>query len=140
VLGTSATYVTDLGLPFLVMGAGVGLVFPPALTMATFGVLPHDTGVASALVSAFNQIGASVGTALLATISATAAASYLSDHVHTPASVAASAVHGYTTGFWVSVAILLAGALICVLVLPSRAMRAARAGQDTGAQQAVSMM
>ncbi|MDT5351934.1 MAG: hypothetical protein QOJ56_466 [Mycobacterium sp.] len=136
-LGTSVTYVTDLGLPFLVMGAGVGLVFPPALTMATFAVLPHDTGVASALVSAFNQIGASVGTAMLSTISATAAASYLSDHVHTPASIAASAVHGYTTGFWVSVAILLAGAVICVLVLPSRAVLAARAGQDTDAQQAV---
>jgi MFS family permease len=136
VLGTSATYVTNLGLPFLVMGAGVGLVFPPALTMATFAVLPHDTGVASALVSAFNQIGASVGTALLSTVSATAAASYLSDHVHTPASAAASAVHGYTTGFWVSVAILLAGAVICVAVLPSRAVRAARAGQDTSAQQA----
>ena len=49
----------------LVLGVGLGLVFSPAFSGATVGVEPSDAGVASAMVNTSQQVGGSVGTALL---------------------------------------------------------------------------
>ena len=51
----------------MIIGAGLGLVFSAAMATATFGVEPHDAGVASAMVNTTQQIGGSIGTALLST-------------------------------------------------------------------------
>ena len=110
------------------MGAGMGLVFAPAMATATGGVQPQDAGVASATVSTAQQMGGSTGTALLSTFSAIAATAYLASHGGpTPANVAAAAVHGYTTAFWWSAGIFLVGA-----VLTQRAAQVRRAGPRSG--------
>ena len=49
-------------------GLGLGLIFAPAIASATAGVEPGDAGAASALVNTTQQIGGSLGTALLNTI------------------------------------------------------------------------
>jgi hypothetical protein len=61
----------------LVVGLGLGLVFVTVASTALLGVPPDDTGVASALVSTSQQVGGSIGTGLLNTVAATAAAGYL---------------------------------------------------------------
>src|SRR5205823_4538228 len=63
--------------PLLVMGVGMGLIFAPAMSMATAGVAAHDAGVASAMVNTSQQVGGSIGTALLNTLATSAATNYL---------------------------------------------------------------
>jgi EmrB/QacA subfamily drug resistance transporter len=104
----------------LLMGVGLGLVMAPAMNTATAGVKPSDAGVASAMVNTGQQIGGSVGTALLSTIAASAATSFAAGKAPTPTLMADAAVHGYTTAFWCSAAIFAVGAIVCGALLPSR--------------------
>ena len=90
----------------LLVGAGLGLVFGCALNTATYGAGAADAGVASALVNTNQQVGGSIGTALLNTLAASALASYVLAHGHSPLALAQAAVHSYVVGFWVSAAIL----------------------------------
>jgi hypothetical protein len=111
------------------MGLGLGLIFAPSFNNATLGVEPSDAGVASAMVNTSQQVGGSIGTALLSTLAASATTSYLTGRVPRPDVVTQAAVHGYTTAFWWSAAIFAAGAVICGVVLRSGAPQAAPAGE-----------
>jgi hypothetical protein len=73
--------------------------------------------VASATVNTCQQVGGSIGTALLNTIAASALASYLLVHGHSPAATAGAAVHSYVVAFWVSAGIFAGAAVVCGLVL-----------------------
>ena len=77
----------------------------------------EDAGVASAMVNTTQQIGGSLGTALLSTLAASAATTFAAGKAATPDVMASAAVHGYTTAFWWSAGIFAAGALICGLLL-----------------------
>jgi EmrB/QacA subfamily drug resistance transporter len=98
----------------VLLGLGMGAVFVPAFSTATLGVQPSEAGVASAMAGTAQQIGASVGTALLNTIAAAATTSYLAAHVRAPLPVAL--VHGYATAAGWAAAILL-GAAVTVALL-----------------------
>ena len=103
-----------------VMGAGMGLIFASCFNTATSGTQQSDAGVASALVNTGQQVGGALGTALLNTIAATVATSYVASHQPTtPTSVAAAAVAGDTRAFLVSAGIFLVAALISAVVLPA---------------------
>jgi MFS family permease len=64
----------------IIMGVGMALVFIPASSTALLGVDPDDTGVASATLNTAQQIGASIGTALLTTVFSTSFSNYLTDN------------------------------------------------------------
>jgi EmrB/QacA subfamily drug resistance transporter len=116
-LGLRTSY-PDWILPaLLLVGAGLGVVFGCALNTATYGTGAADAGVASALVNTNQQVGGSIGTALLNTLAASALASYLVTHGHSPLALAQAAVRSYVVGFWVSAAILAGSAIVCALVL-----------------------
>jgi Major Facilitator Superfamily len=118
-LGLRTSY-PDWILPaLLLVGAGLGVVFGCALNTATYGTGAADAGVASALVNTNQQVGGSIGTALLNTIAASALTSYVLAHGRGPLVVAQAAVHSYVVGFWVSAAILAGSAVVCGLVLRS---------------------
>ena len=95
------------------------MVFGCALNTATYGTGAADAGVASALVNTNQQVGGSIGTALLNTLAASALTSYVLTHGRSPLVLAQAAVHSYVVAFWVSAAILAASAVVCALVLPS---------------------
>ena len=104
----------------LAMGLGFGMIFAPAINTATAGVPPQDSGVASALVNTMQQVGGSIGISILSTIAASATTSYLIAH-HTGAQAPAiAATHGYTLAFTISSALLGLGAILAILMLPSR--------------------
>ncbi|WP_218125909.1 MFS transporter [Sinosporangium album] len=104
----------------LITGAGFGLIFGPAMNLATDRVDPADAGAASALVNAGQQVGAAIGTALLNTVAVSAMSSYLADH---PDVSGQASVHGNTVAFWVTVAVFILGALVCGLIVrPGRQM------------------
>jgi EmrB/QacA subfamily drug resistance transporter len=85
---------------------GMGMAFVPMSSTALIGVDPSDAGVASALVNTTQQVGSSLGTALLNTLAATATTAYLATHLHSVGASRAAAVHGYTTGFTLSAVLL----------------------------------
>ena len=91
---------------------------------ALIGVADHDAGVASALVNTTQQIGGSLGTALLVTVATTATTNYLHSHATPGANMQAltahGAVHGYTTAFWWSAAILAVAAAVVGLLIKAR--------------------
>jgi EmrB/QacA subfamily drug resistance transporter len=102
--------------PEILMSVGLGLVFVPLASTALVGVADHDAGVASALVNATQQIGGSLGTALLNTISASALTSYeVAHHISKNAPTKAALTHSYTVPFYWGAG-LLGLALVAVVV------------------------
>jgi EmrB/QacA subfamily drug resistance transporter len=101
----------------LVTGLGAGFTMATVMGSATHGVRPEDTGVASAMVNTGQQIGGSIGTALLSTLASSSVTNYMDGRPRTPDVIQHAAVQGYTTAFWISAAIFAAGALICGLLL-----------------------
>jgi predicted MFS family arabinose efflux permease len=124
-LGVDTSYL-GLVLPAEVMvSLGMGMTFVPMSSTALVGVEPKHAGVASALVNTTQQVGGSLGTALLNTLAATAATTYIATHVRTAAVAQAAAVHGYTTAFTVSAVLLASAAVVTgVLVRGSRPAQA----------------
>jgi EmrB/QacA subfamily drug resistance transporter len=111
-------YAATLLGPLLITGAGTGLAVSPSMNTATFRLPPADAGVGSALANTQQQIGQSIGTALLNTLAVAATTHYLADHGAVGAgAVAVASVHGYTTAFWWAAAILALGAVLCALLL-----------------------
>ena len=112
-------YVTHVLPAMLLMSVGLAGVFIPASSVALVGVGHHDAGVASAVLNSSQQIGGSLGTALLNTVFASAVTGYFATHLTDPAQAAqltpSAFIHGYHVAFLWG-AILLAGALVCALV------------------------
>jgi len=70
-VGTS--YVSGVLGPMLLLGAGMGVVFVPLTMAALAGVRPEDSGAASSMVNVVQQVGGSLGLAILVTAYTTAA-------------------------------------------------------------------
>ena len=83
------------------------------MSISTHGVEPKDAGVASAMISSSQQVGGSIGTALLNTIATSSAASYLVSHGG-PAAQAQerneALMHGYSVAYWLAVGFVVAAA------------------------------
>ena len=116
-IGPHSGYGTHILLPLLVAGVGIGLVMAPAMSTATFAVAPDDAGVASATVNTMQQIGGSIGTALLNTLAASAATAYAVGRRPSPDLAVQAQLHSYHTAFWWAAGIFLLGALITTPLL-----------------------
>ena len=120
-IGISSSYATNILGPLLLVGFGMGAIFAPAMNAATSGIQPHDAGVASATVNTSQQIGGSIGTALLNSLAASATTTYLAGKgvaAKTDRIIQANgAIHGYIVAFWWATAIFVAGAVVCGLIL-----------------------
>jgi EmrB/QacA subfamily drug resistance transporter len=103
------------------LGLGMGSTFMPAMSTATLGVAPRDAGVASATVNTAQQVGGSIGIALLNTVATSATAAYLTTHgAATPLAVAVGTVHGFSAATWYSAAFLLAAAVVAAVLITAR--------------------
>ncbi|MFI0796839.1 MFS transporter [Micromonospora rubida] len=101
----------------VVLGMGLGFTFVPVSSLALVGVPNHDAGAASATLNATQQIGGSLGTALLNTMYTSAVAGYLATRVPGPATQVNALVHGYTVAFaWGAGLILLSGLATLLLI------------------------
>jgi EmrB/QacA subfamily drug resistance transporter len=127
-------YPTEVLPGFVVMGLGLGLVFSPAIQGAVSGVDRRDAGVASAMVNTMQQVGGSVGIALLSTIAGNAASDRPAGRTPTPALMADAAAHSYVVAFWWACGILLGGAVLVGCLLRPGLPAPAAAG--TGAPDA----
>ncbi len=119
----------------LLVGLGMGLIFMPVIATATAGVAPQDSGVTSATVNTAQQVGGSIGTALLNTIATSSSAAYIGSHLVratqdnggrlTPALrdtvIKAGVVHGFTVAIGVAAGVMLLAALLAGLMITARA-------------------
>jgi EmrB/QacA subfamily drug resistance transporter len=117
-IGVDTAYASHVLPSLILIGIGFGLVIAPSFATATLGVPRQDSGVASAMVSTSQQVGGSIGTALLSTLAVSATTDYLA--ANGPQLVRQAAVEGYTTAFWWAAAIFALGALITGSLLRSR--------------------
>ncbi|TGA95954.1 DHA2 family efflux MFS transporter permease subunit [Streptomyces sp. MZ04] len=115
-LDVSSGYAAHVLPPLLVAGLGLGLIFAPAMSMATAGVAAHDAGVASAMVNTSQQVGGSIGTALLNSLATTAAANYLVGKEPTPEVQAQAAMESYSTAYWWSALFFAVGLVVTVVL------------------------
>lgn len=126
-LQLDSTYIHVL--PGLIMlGIAMGSIMPASFQLATLGVSRSQAGAASAMVSTSQQVGGAIGTALLNTLAATAATTFVAAHSPaTEAVLADAALHSYATAYTASAVIFLAGGAATVALFRSKADRAARA-------------
>jgi EmrB/QacA subfamily drug resistance transporter len=102
----------------VVMGLGLGTALIAGMTTATRAVGASDAGVASALVNTSQQIGGSIGTALMSAVAASATASWLA--ANGTSAAAEGTIFGYTTAFWVATAFLAVASLVAFTVVTGR--------------------
>ncbi|WP_066516565.1 MFS transporter [Curtobacterium ammoniigenes] len=110
----------------IVIGLGMGMVFSSAMNTATTGVARQDAGVASATVNTMQQIGGSIGTALLSTIFADTVKNSLGSGAPTKLAVAQATLDGYHVAFAISAGVLVLVALAGALVVNRHSVRQER--------------
>lgn len=101
----------------LLLGFGLACSMVPTFSVATLGVDVREAGVAAAAVNTAQQVGASIGTALLNTVAAGATAAYVASHVGVAASRAGALVHGYGVATAWAAVVLLGGAVIAAVLI-----------------------
>jgi len=109
-LNVDSAYLTLVMPAEVLLGLGISCVMVPAFSIATQRVDPREVGVASATVNTAQQIGGSLGTALLNTIAISATAGYVGAR-------AAAIVHGFSAATAWGVAILVLGALVAGILI-----------------------
>lgn len=116
-LTPDASYVAHVLPAELLLGLGLGLAMVPCVSTATNNAEPRDVGVTSAATNTSQQIGASIGTALLNTLAASATAAYLATHAGSPGAVTAATVHGFASASaWAAGSLALAALVGGVLI------------------------
>lgn len=123
-LTVEANYLGHVLPGLVVTGLGLGLIFAPATASATAAIEPTDAGAASALVNTTQQIGGSVGTALLNTIAVTVTMRALHSTGPIPSTAVGSVtalatMHGYAVAFWWAASFFGAGAVLTFVLLES---------------------
>lgn len=119
-LGISSTYAADVLAPLLILGAAIGSIMPASIQTATLGVDPGFAGVASASVNTSQQVGGSIGTALLNTLAATAVVNYVASRPPSADLAAQAAVYSYTVVYWWAAGFFAFGAVLSALLFRRR--------------------
>ncbi|CBG75945.1 MULTISPECIES: MFS transporter [Streptomyces] len=116
-LDLHSSYGTDILPTLVVTGLGLGLVMPPAMSLAVTGVDAEHSGVASATVNAMLQVGGSIGTALLNTLATGAATDYLTGKdPRDPVVQAHAGLEAYSTAYWWSAVFFTVGLAVSVIL------------------------
>jgi len=121
----SADYATHVLPAMIILGAGLGMSFVPITISATNGVAPADSGLASGLLNTTQQVGGSLGLAILSTVSATRVTNALDAGSPLPVAL----THGFKGAFGVAAALCAVGGVMALALLPARPRR--RADEQT---------
>jgi EmrB/QacA subfamily drug resistance transporter len=122
------TYLAGVLGPMLLIGTGMGIVFVPLTMVSLAGVAPADSGAASSMVNVMQQVGGSLGLAILVTVFGTAyrdAARQLAPGVSHASAARQLLIHGMSAAF--TVAAVFDVCVLLVILLTSRARPAPQA-------------
>jgi EmrB/QacA subfamily drug resistance transporter len=112
-IGVDTAYATHVLPSLILIGIGFGMTMAPSFATATFGVPAGDSGVASAMVNTSQQVGGSIGTALLSSVAVSATTDFLTANGPGAEVGRQAAVEGYVTAFWWAAGLFTIGALVC---------------------------
>jgi EmrB/QacA subfamily drug resistance transporter len=123
-IGQDTSFWTHVFPAEVLLSVGMANVFIPASSTALLGVGSHDAGVASAVLNTSQQVGGSLGTALLNTLFAGAVTTYFTENLRSPDDAPKltplAFIHGYHVAFFWGGMLLLAGWLVAVFVINAR--------------------
>ena len=124
-LPVHGSYLGNLLSGLFPMSIGMGLTFVPITLLATGGVQGEDAGLASGLFNTSQQVGGSLGLAILSTLAASQTGRLLASAHVAPASAAglAARVSGYHVAFLAASLMLAVGGLILAVALRPRHVR-----------------
>ena len=120
-----ATYVSDMLGPLVILSIGFGLVFFPTTLVAVSGASRHESGLASAVLNVSQQLGGSIGLAVLGTVAANVTKNQLLNIRPTHELISQAVTAGFTTAFGIGTIIALAGFALAALVIRVPAPRPA---------------
>jgi hypothetical protein len=107
----------------IVLGTGLGMSFVPITISATNGVAAGDSGLASGLINATQQVGGSLGLAILSSVSTSRTTSALQGGATLPSAL----THGFKGAFIVAAGLCALGLVVALALLPPRRREAADA-------------
>jgi EmrB/QacA subfamily drug resistance transporter len=118
------------------MALGMGSTFVSVTIAATSGVSKHEAGLASGLLNTAQQIGGSLGLAVLTGISTSSMVHYIRNlHLHgTPSrfATAAATVHGFHDGYLIASTFGIGASLIAIFVIRAQKAKTDPShGEDT---------
>ncbi|MEU1308919.1 MFS transporter [Streptomyces cinnamoneus] len=129
----------------ILLGFGMGLIFMPVMDVATSGVAVGDSGVTSATVNTAQQVGGSIGTALLNTIATSTGATFIAARLRAAAAtgtgpdpavrdhvVKEGIVHGFGIAITWGAGIMLLAGLVAWTLITARAPKHAAAAPESG--------
>jgi EmrB/QacA subfamily drug resistance transporter len=109
-------YGTHVVPAMVILGAGLGLSFVPVTIAGTSGVAPEDSGLASGLLNTTQQVGGSLGLAILSSV----ATSRTTSALHAGSVLPAALTHGFKGAFVVAGGLCALGAVFAIALLPGR--------------------
>jgi len=102
----------------IIMSLGLAFVFIPSASTGLHNAGEHDAGVASAMLNTSQQIGGSLGAALLNTVAISSASTYIAAHKAMGDKAAIfGQVHGFSTTFKFGTGFLLAAAIVSAVLI-----------------------
>jgi MFS family permease len=103
----------------ILMGLGLGATFVSVTIAATSGVSQRESGLASGLLNTSQQIGGSLGLAILTGISTSGATRYLKNihGSHSAYDKTAAAVHGYHDGYLVAAGFAVIASILATVII-----------------------
>ncbi len=116
-LTEQAAYAADILPALIVLSVGLGLVFFPTTVVAVSGAARHESGLASAVLNVSQQLGGSIGLAVLGTIAANVTRTGLTGVRPTHRLIGIALTNGFTTAFEVGVLVALAGFVVALAVI-----------------------
>jgi EmrB/QacA subfamily drug resistance transporter len=120
-----ASYVQDILPALIALSVGLGLIFFPTTVVAVSGAARRESGLASAVLNVSQQLGGSIGLAVLGTIAANVTRSQLAGVRPTRQLMAQAVTSGFTSAFAIGVFVALAGFVLTMLVIRVRRPRPA---------------
>jgi EmrB/QacA subfamily drug resistance transporter len=133
-LPVHGNYLSDLLSGLFPLSVGMGLVFVPLTLMATSGVSADDAGLASGLFNTAQQVGGSLGLAILSTLAASQTSRLLSGHSTTQV---AATVSGYHVAFFAAALMMFGATVLLVVALRKRHLAEVEQAIESGEVTAV---
>ncbi|WP_406236554.1 MFS transporter [Nocardia sp. NBC_01009] len=114
----------------VLIALGMGPLFVGMQTVALHQVEEEDSGVASALLNAAQQVGGAVGTALLTTISVQTAKSFAEGNPTLDNLVARASIHSYDVAFYVGAGFFLAAVPVIAFMIRDKPQNLIEGSED----------
>lgn len=115
----NGTYVHDVLPGLVLMGIGMGCIFVSVTIAATNGVPHNKSGLASGLLNTSQQIGGSIGLAILTGVATAGATSYMKHLSSAPNQLTplAAQVHGFQHAYYSAAAFMVGASLLALILI-----------------------